>query len=133
MDRKKLLKHLVVLMFFIFIMNLLANGFYWYFSIWYFDIIMHFFGGFWVSLFFVYVFSMTSGTQWNSLFFFRVLVSALAVGIFWEFYEYFLNIVSVEIFDSEDTASDVFFDLAGGLCAILYLWIPLEIKKFNIK
>ena len=131
MDRKKLLKHLVVLMFFIFIMNSLALRFYWYYSVWYFDIIMHSLSGFWVSLFFIYVFSMKDTGNPNFRFFFKVLVATLFVGIFWEFYEYFLNVVSFTFFDLWDTVFDIFFDLVGGLCAILYIWKKQQKKQLK--
>src|SRR3989344_6115892 len=54
MDRKKFFKRIVYLIFFIFIVHFFANKFYWYSSIWYFDIIMHFLGGLWVGLFFIW-------------------------------------------------------------------------------
>ncbi|HBA45767.1 hypothetical protein A2W67_01650 [Candidatus Nomurabacteria bacterium RIFCSPLOWO2_02_40_28] len=126
MNRKRILKHLVFLMFFLFILNLIAQEFYWYFTIWYFDIIMHFLSGFWVGLFFLYVF-------YNENLFLKqiltVILGVLLIGVLWEAFEFFLNIIAKEQFNIVDTASDIFFDLLGGLCAILYLWEKQQIKQ----
>jgi hypothetical protein len=46
----KLLKKIALLVVFIFVANLLASKFYWYFSIWWFDMPMHFVGGVFISL-----------------------------------------------------------------------------------
>src|SRR3989344_3578880 len=84
MNRKRILKHLVFLMFFLFILNLIAQEFYWYFTIWYFDIIMHFLSGFWVGLFFLYVF-------YNENLFLKqiltVILGVLLIGVLWEAFE----------------------------------------------
>ena len=131
MDRKKLFKHLAYLIFFIFLVNFSANKFYWYSSIWYFDMIMHFLGGFWVGLAYFYIFLLQN---MSSRLIFKILFSVLIIGVGWEVYEILVNdILAQNPFNYIDTVSDLFFDLFGGLCAILYLWIPLEIKKFNIK
>lgn len=122
MNRSMLLKHLVVLMFFIFLVNFAANKFYWYYSVWYFDIIMHFLGGLWLGLFFAYIFSGKSGPSPGSGFFFKVLLSTLVVGILWEFYEYYLNAVSLESFDLPDTLYDIFFDMLGAAASLFYLF-----------
>lgn len=115
MDRKRILKHLVWLMFFIFIVNSISWQFSWYYSIWYLDAIMHFLGGFWVGLFFVYFFFKKDPVDLNSRFFFKIFTAVLAVGVLWEFYEFYLNIISLTSFDLPDTVFDVFFDLLGML------------------
>ncbi|OGI85521.1 hypothetical protein A3A05_03725 [Candidatus Nomurabacteria bacterium RIFCSPLOWO2_01_FULL_41_12] len=131
MNRKKLLEHLVLLMFFIFIMNSLALQFYWYYSIWYFDIIMHFLSGFWVSLFFIYVFYVRKQIFTRL---FPIFLFVLLIGISWELYEFYIyQYISQIPFDILDTTSDIFFDLSGGLCAILYLLVPLENQRTGSK
>src|SRR3989344_6951174 len=112
MDRKKLLKCLVSLMFFMFVVNLASNKFYLYYSLWYFDIFMHFFGGAWVGLFFVYVFGRQNQALPSAP---RILLYVLVVGLLWEFFELFShNYIGRDSFDILDTFSDVIFDLAGG-------------------
>lgn len=118
MDRKKLFKHLTYLIFFILVVNFLANKFYWYSSVWYFDMIMHFLGGFWIGLAFFYLFSPKNNSV-SSVF--KILFLVLFVGIGWEVFEIFVNNTIVQNpFNALDTISDVFFDLAGGAFAMFY-------------
>lgn len=120
MNRKIVLKHLVILMFFIFIMDILAKQFFWYYSVWYFDMIMHFLGGFWVSLFFMYVFNLSDLSFKNLR---NVILFIFLIGILWEFFEIFVNnYIGQEPFSILDTTSDIFFDLSGGVSAILYFF-----------
>ncbi|MEX2029154.1 MAG: hypothetical protein WD963_01585 [Candidatus Paceibacterota bacterium] len=120
MDRGNLLKHLIFLMFFIFLAHLLAEQFYWYYSIAWFDMFMHFLGGVWLGLFFFYVFSRNKQIVPS---FFKIIFFVLMVGILWEVFQFFTkNYIGRDPFDIIDTLSDVFFDLLGGLCVILYVW-----------
>ena len=124
MDRKKFIKPLIYLIFFILVINFLGNKFYWYSSVWYFDMIMHFLGGFWVGLAYFYIFSPQSISL---KLIFKILLAVLFIGIGWEVYEILVNdILAQNPFDFLDTLSDIFFDLFGGLCVILYrVWKKL--------
>jgi hypothetical protein len=124
MDRKRLFKTLAYLIFAIFILNFLASKFYWYSSIWWFDMPMHFLGGFWLGLVYIWFFSRKDILFSPSFAFFgKIILGVLLVGIAWEIFEfYFINQVAQNSFDLLDTLSDLFFDLSGGLCAILYIW-----------
>jgi len=129
MDRKKLLKFLELLVLFIFIVNLLANKFYWYYSVWYFDVIMHFLGGFWLGLVALYLWGVR-----DIRLIFKMLFFVFFLGLGWEVFEYlFNNYIAGNSFNVLDTASDIFFDLLGGLCAILYLLVPLKNKRIGSK
>lgn len=131
MDRKKLAKLLVCLIFFILISNFLANKFFWYYSIWYFDTIMHFLGGFWIGLVSLYIFSPQDVSIKLIL---KVLLSIFCIGIGWEVYEILVNdVLAKNPFDRLDTLSDIFFDLFGGLCAILYVLVPLKNQRAGDK
>ena len=124
MDRKKLIKLLTYLIFFILVINFFANKFYWYSSIWYFDMIMHFLGGFWIGLTSFYIFSPQNI---SGKLIFKILLLVLCIGIGWEVYEILVNdILAQNSFNFLDTFSDIFFDLSGGLCAMLYLWKKLQ-------
>ncbi|MBP6060584.1 MAG: hypothetical protein KA515_01090 [Candidatus Pacebacteria bacterium] len=124
MDAKKLFRELSYLVVGIFVLNFLANKFYWYYAIWYFDVLMHFSGGFWLGLVFGWfmlkigkVFVLNFDLIW------RVALWVLFIGILWELFEfYFINHVAQNPFDLIDTLSDLFFDLFGGTCATIYLW-----------
>ena len=131
MDRKKLIKLLTYLIFFILVINFFGNKFYWYYSIWYFDIIMHFLGGFWIGLAFFYIFSPQNI---SGKLIFKILLLVLCIGIGWEVYEILVNdILAQNPFNFLDTLSDIFFDLFGGLCAMLYLLVPLENQRTGSK
>ena len=118
MDRKKLQQYLVSLILIIFLTSLLANKFYWYYSIWYFDMIMHFLGGFWVGLLALYFLispRLSTGTV------LKILLVILGVGLGWEIFEILVDKALAENpFNLPDTVSDIFFDLAGGMVAIVY-------------
>ncbi len=128
MDRTKLLKPLVYLMLFLFLADTLAQKFYWYYSIGWFDIPVHFLGGFWVGIFFVWYFSVvrlpflrrplrdTSAQTFR-----QTLLFVLFIGIAWEAGEFLTsNYIGLEAFNRIDIASDLFFDLAGGVTAFFY-------------
>jgi len=131
MDRKNLFKLIGLLVFFIFVVSIFANKFYWYYSIWYFDIIMHTLSGFWVGLVAVYLFTsetLPSHPLWKMLFF------VLVIGFGWEVFEFlFNNYIAQNSFDFVDSASDIVFDLIGGLCAILYLLVPFKNQRTGDK
>lgn len=106
-------------MFFIFIADLMAKSFYWYSLVWYFDMMMHFLGGLWLGWFFIYVF-LPEEVVLSCRTIIKVLMMALLVGILWEFFEYFMNVISNTHFDIGDTVSDVILDLAGAAVSIFY-------------
>ncbi len=120
MDRKKSFQRLAYLLFFIFVMHFLASEFYWYYSIWYFDMIMHFLGGFWLGLTSIYLFPPKNNSISSFL---KILFLVLFTGVGWEVFEMVVNYaIAQNPFDILDTSSDLLFDLLGGLCAILYSW-----------
>jgi hypothetical protein len=118
MDRKRLFHALFWLITFIFIANALANKFYWYSSIWYFDIVMHFLGGFWVGLFALY---MTRAEKISRPVVLRVMISVIVIGVGWEIFELMVDkVISRNAFNILDSTADLFFDSAGGAAAVLY-------------
>jgi hypothetical protein len=120
MDRKKLLTRIIFLIFFIFLINYLAQEFYWYSSIWYFDMPMHFLGGFWLGLVSLYLFP-SEDRSWKYIF--KVFFTVLLIGIGWEIFEILIDkFITFNNFNSLDTLSDLFFDLAGGLSAVFYFF-----------
>ena len=51
----------------------------------------------------------------------KTILFVLSFGILWEFFEIFThNYIAHDPFNILDTTSDIFFDLAGGVSAILY-------------
>jgi hypothetical protein len=127
MDSKKLLKYIALLILFIFLLNFLANQFYWYYTIWYFDIIMHFLGGYWVGLLAAYLFAWDAPTAPSVL---KILGFVLLVGVGWEFFEIFSDkIASVNYFFLSDTLSDILFDFLGGTGALLFLFKKIMMSR----
>ncbi len=113
MNRHRLLALLASLMFFIFIADYLARIFYWYYSISYFDMPMHFLGGLWVGFFFIYV--LSTKTQPSFL---KIILWVLLIGLAWELFEFVVkNNIGGAPFDTLDTLSDLFLDVVGGLIA----------------
>ena len=128
-DRKKLFKTLAYLIFFILILNFTAGKFYWYSSIPYLDMIMHFLGGFWLGLAFVWLLAHQVKED-SAGFILKILSCVLFIGIGWEIFEILVNdVITKNPFNFGDTFSDLFFDLLGGFCAILYLWKKLHKKQ----
>ena len=108
------------MMFFIFLANFLILKFYWYSLIWYLDIVMHFLGGFWVGLFFLYVFFRKEQPSFTSGLFFKLLFITLLVGLLWELYEFLLNIIAITPFNLNDTILDIFSSLLGSTVSVFY-------------
>jgi len=79
---------------------------------------MHFIGGFWIGLATIY-FLAPKAISFRSILI--ILFSVLLIGVGWELFEiFFNNYIAQNPFNTLDTISDVFFDLAGGSAAILY-------------
>ncbi len=139
MDRKKLIKTLVTLVIFIFVVHVLASKFYWYYSIWYFDMPMHFLGGFWSGLFIILLLSyknLLDGKMSGSIL--KIILGVLLIGISWEIFEFSANSYFVKnlfVANRLDSVSDIFFDLSGGLVAILYYFksiVPSSQNKVQL-
>lgn len=129
MDRKKLFKHTTYLIFFIFIVNFLANKFYWYSAIWWSDMPMHFLGGLWLGLILIWLFNFQ---DLSLRLISKIILGVFLIGVGWEFFEFvFNNYIAKNQFNTLDTISDIFFDLAGGSFAILYFLKRIMFPKGN--
>lgn len=120
MDRKKLSTYLAFLILFIFAINYVAMKFYWYSAIWYFDMPMHFLGGFWLGLALIWFFSVREFSPKSIL---KIILGALLIGILWELFEILIDkSIAQNPFNILDTISDMCFDLAGGGLSIIYFF-----------
>ncbi len=127
MDRIKLIKRLTCLIFLILLVNFAANKLYWYSSLWYLDMIMHFLGGFFIALLSFHVFSPKNV---NVKFVLKTLLLVLLIGIGWEWYEIFVNeIIARNPFDYVDAFSDIAFDIFGGAVAVLYFFKRIMLQS----
>ena len=123
-------KLIIGLLIFILVVHVLATINHWYWTYRWFDMPMHFLGGFWVAIVFL---SLDSKFKiLNSKFLVNVILIlgfAALVGVLWEFFEFLLDaFLSKDGYSGSfqvlrygvkdlytDTLSDLFFDLLGGL------------------
>jgi hypothetical protein len=128
MDRTKLFKPIIFLAIFILLANTMAQKLYWYYSIWWFDMPVHFLGGLWQGIFFLWYFSEVRLPfcrrpirEMNRETIMYGILFVLLVGVSWEAGEFLTNnLIGRESLSILDTTSDIFFDLAGGSLAFLY-------------
>ncbi len=127
------LKFIIGLLVFILFLHILALINYWYWVYLWFDMPMHFLGGFWVAmaasaLIFNLQFpiSKESINQKFSRLTVVILSFVALIGVFWEFFEFFYDVLISSRGYSEflqlgaaDTLSDLFFDLLGGLTFLI--------------
>ena len=140
MNRKKLFIRFALLIFFIFVFNALALWLHWYSALLWLDIPMHFLGGFWLSLVFIWLFTLkereiseTLLDKRNFKLITQVLFGVLIVGIMWEIFEILVNkSITKNPFDVLDTFSDIVLDLLGGLFALFYFLKRIMYKKENL-
>lgn len=79
---------------------------------------LHFLGGFWLAL---AAFWFLEPQNLDSRLILKVISVVLVVGVGWEIYEVVVNETFAKFpFSYVDSASDLFFDLAGGTLATLY-------------
>jgi hypothetical protein len=121
MTRKNIFSLVAGIVLFIFILNSLANMFYWYSSVWYFDLFMHFLGGAWLGVFFIwYFYNNLLEKGFNKENFIKNILFVFLVGFLWEIFEIvFNNIIAGHSFDSYDTFTDLIADLLGGIFSFI--------------
>jgi uncharacterized membrane protein len=91
---------------------------------WY-DILMHFLGGFLIGLIVVSLIqrieNRDQGTENKILLFTAVILSVLSVGLVWELWEIFIGFTDV-LKDRADTILDLIMDLIGATASIFYYY-----------
>lgn len=107
------------------ILNGLAIFFYWYSTIWYFDMITHFLGGLSIGFGLMWFFYTI---QQQNLFKFKqelqifivFTICIIGIGVGWEIYEYILKLnITPSGLNYLDTLSDICFDTAGAFVAFI--------------
>jgi uncharacterized membrane protein YjdF len=128
------LKFIFSFLIFILSIHTLATIKSWYWTIWWFDIPMHFLGGIGAALTFIWLwrkyFPDFSPSGSENLFALLLTLSFVAlIGVLWEFAEFLFDFfisaggyAKVVQQGAVDTFTDLFFDLLGGLtAAIIFL------------
>lgn len=122
--RNALSRDLLVHMALIFIVSLLAMYLKWYYAMWWFDMPMHFWGGYAVGILGLALLlsSFRLGRPAHARAILHVMVFVLVVGAGWECFEYIVQYATGAMLANPlDSMSDIFFDLAGGaLCVFHY-------------
>jgi len=93
-------KFVIGLLIFIIFVHIIATVNYWYWTIWWFDIPMHFLGGFWVAIVFIWLNSKFDILKFNPIngivrtitTFITVLSFAAFIGVLWEFAEFLFDV-----------------------------------------
>ena len=137
------LKFIFTFLFIFVIFHLLALYNFWYWKFYWLDIPMHFFGGFLVAMFFIWLnlkFKILSDSQITKLPNYLIIVLITLsfvslIGVLWEFQEFLYDIFisskssnMILQLSAADTIKDLFFDLFGGMVFLLVY----SIKSKNI-
>lgn len=123
---------LVIFLVMIALVNALAGEYFWYWQMRWFDMPMHFAGGAWIAGVVIWWKFFSESPTPAQIPFTRLVLwgigGALVVGLGWEIYESAVSFfIEGHINDILDTASDIVFDVFGGLVAAYVTW--LFIKK----
>ena len=122
MSRKKLFKRLGILVIGIFTINTLANIFFWYQSIWWLDLVMHFLGGLFVALFIVWVLYAIFNKLTPPFVFWYVVFGVLIIALSWELFEFSIwTLFNLkEIINIQDSITDVIAGSFGSIAGAIY-------------
>ncbi|MDQ5883339.1 MAG: hypothetical protein QG654_252 [Patescibacteria group bacterium] len=125
--KNKFFKSFSFWLFFVFVLNSLANFFFWYSSIKEFDMLMHFLGGFTASLFsfwLIYKKCVLWIEEGNTAKAFRVvLLMVVVIALLWEIMEFLVqDFFGVTVLANiPDSFSDLAFGALGGIIGFMYL------------
>jgi len=126
--KDKILIKALSLVFFVFLINLIAIIFHFYFIFWWFDLIMHFLGGFFVVLLALWFYFLSGYVKlkFNASVLAIISVSLLVVfiiGLLWEVLELVIRTSNLSTPQEVlDIFSDLLLDLMGGFFSGLYFW-----------
>lgn len=123
MYKKPLLLEVAGLAIVIALLHYLALTFSLYWTVWWFDIVMHFLGGFFVaafSLYLVFVMRLIKMPVEDRVMFAFVAIGAVVViGLGWELWELLTGLTLV-LRDTADTLLDLLMDIIGGSFGLWY-------------
>ncbi len=132
MRRKELLNFATATVVLLAGLHFLASRYDLYFHLWWFDILMHFLGGLFISLYSLWFFffsgRITINFPNNKKIFLLSLLAVFPAIVFWEIFEYVTDTAYPFEGYVLDTAADIALGLTGALAGVLY-FIKKE-KKF---
>ena len=125
--QKKFLKELIVVSIVVLVLHVLALQYSLYWSIDWYDILMHFLGGLTMGILATYIFFTSNYIKSTAVlkdnkFVVFVIISlfTLSVGLIWELWEVFVEFSNV-LEDQVDTIIDLIMDMLGALTAFYYV------------
>lgn len=121
---KSLMIFMTVLLWVIFGLHLGALHFFWYWTYWWFDILMHFLGGAWLG-----GMAILALKRWfpekvlqRNIVYVASIGAALLIGGLWEVFEFSLDtFITMRVNDIADTITDFGMDVAGALTTAIYI------------
>lgn len=119
-----MLKEIFIISISVLILHILALKFFLYWTTSWYDIGMHFLGGFLIGLVVIsFIRRIHPGEQIleKGLLFSSVILAVLVIGLTWELWEIFMGFTDV-IADKTDTFIDLIMDFVGGSSAVLYYY-----------
>ncbi len=118
MHKKPMFKEMFVTLLLIWVLHLLGIYLYLYWLFNWYDIVLHFLGGVWVSLIIIWILSILE-VQDKKMFFY-VLLSIIIIGFSWEIFEYLTGITGPTFIELIDTIKDLLNDTLGALIGFVY-------------
>ena len=125
---------LLALIVFIAVVNLMAEIYYWYWRMRWFDKPMHFLGGVWLASTAIWLWYGRKGLRQSN--FLKILgislLGAFGVGLLWELLQAGLGLETVgHVSRLSSSLSDLLFDVLGGMAAAIWVWVEGRNKKLN--
>ena len=121
--QKPFFKEFFILSILIAVFHYIALQYFLYWTVDWFDILMHFLGGFLISIFVIFIlysYSDFENLKKHKIFLFVLITGlTLAVGLGWELWEVFVGLTNT-LKDLNDTILDIVMDMIGSLAAIYY-------------
>ncbi len=113
------------------VVNWLANTFYWYVTIGWFDMPMHGIGGVFVALCGAAALAKRKSVLTTSELLITILLFVFVVGLAWEYYEYIVQffVKGVQLASISDSISDLICDMIGGVVGVSF--VLLLQKRYN--
>jgi hypothetical protein len=114
----------------LFLASLGAYFFYWYSTIWWFDMPMHFAGGYFLSIMLMYIVvraqskgNREDNKKFNPKYLYLILILlTFAIGFLWEVYEFVVDAYfHTHLIVIMDSFSDLCFDMAGAITAFFFI------------
>ncbi|MHB1316627.1 MAG: hypothetical protein ACYCZW_02085 [Minisyncoccota bacterium] len=130
MQKSKLFRLMFWVLFVVGALNAIAYKLYLFWTVVWFDMVMHFLGGLFVTLFFFWIFSLLkSNLRYSEKLVLGIMFTFL-VGIAWEYYELIIGVTNLSFFGYwSDTGMDLTMDVLGSVVAVVAVHF---IEKKNV-